>query len=133
MHAVRRHRGWVTTWLIAALLFMQLAVAAHACMQPAPATAQAAVPDCPHHRAAAPEPEREHSPLCKAHCESGLQSVNTQAGALDAPSVLAVPAALVGDVAVAPAANTVARPEALAAGPPPGAPPIYLTYLVLRN
>lgn len=133
VHDFRRRRGWVSTWLIAAMLFMQLAVAAHACPQFAPVeqAAMADMPDCPHHRAAVAE--RDGTTLCKAHCEAGLQSVNSQAGALDAPPVLALPAALVGTVDATAVGHAERMPGGLAAGPPAGAPPLYLTFLVLRN
>lgn len=132
MPAFRRSRRWVSTWLVAALLFMQFAVAAHACVPAVPPPQPMAdMPDCPHHHAKA---QRDPSTLCKAHCEAGLQSVNSQAGALDAPPVLGLPAALRGGVDVQASAERAAlQPAALAAGPPAGRTPIYLSLLVLRN
>ena len=51
MRALRRHRGWLSGWLIALVLFTQLATAAYACPQLSPASddaaaAMAAMPDC---------------------------------------------------------------------------------------
>jgi len=72
--------------------------------------------------------------LCKAHCETGKTSVNSQVAALDAPPAMAVGAALVGIVDVADAAQLAATmPASVADGPPVGSPPLYLSFLVLRN
>lgn len=72
--------------------------------------------------------------LCKAHCETGKTSVNSQVAAPDAPPAMAVGAALVGIVDVAEAAQLAATmPASVADGPPVGSPPLYLSFLVLRN
>ncbi len=72
--------------------------------------------------------------LCKAHCQAGQQSVNSQVGALDAPPALLLGMALVGLVAPAePMLMRCGRADARAAGLPRGAPPLYLSLLVLRN
>ena len=137
MRALRRHRGWLSGWLIAVVLFTQLITAAYACPQLAPdsadaAAAMVAMPDCDGSRSATMDPDQPQ--LCKAHCEAGKTSVNSQVVALDAPPAMAVGAALVGIVDVAEAAMLAATmPASVADGPPVGSPPLYLSLLVLRN
>ena len=134
---LRRHRGRLSDWLIAVLLFTQLATAAYACPQLAPApadavAAMAAMADCDGNMPASMDPDQPQ--LCKAHCEVGQTSVNSQAAAPDAPAAMAVGAALVGVVDVADAAQLAASmPVSVADGPPVGSPPLYLSFLVLRN
>lgn len=136
MRALRRHRAWLSGWLIAVLLFTQLVTAAYACPQFAPAPADvaatmAAMPDCDG-MPASMDPDQPQ--LCKAHCEAGKTSVNSQVAAPDAPPVMAVGAALVGIVDVADAEQLAASmPASVADGPPVGSPPLYLSFLVLRN
>lgn len=136
MPSLRRHRAWLSGWLVALLLFTQWATAAYACPQLAPAAAQAAtemaaMPDCSG-MPAAMDPEQPQ--LCKAHCEAGSSSLNSQPGTPDAPPAMALAAALVGVLDVAQAAQRAAcMPAAVADGPPSGAPPLYLSLLVLRN
>jgi hypothetical protein len=133
MRGSRRHRSWLSGWLIAVLLFSQLAMAAYACPQLAPAAADAAMaamPGCSGDMPVRMDPDQPQ--LCKAHCEAGQVSVNSQPAAPDAP--LAVGAALVGIVDIADAAQLAASmPAAAADAPPAGAPPPYLAFLVLRN
>lgn len=137
MRALRRHRAWLSGWLIAVLLFTQLATAAYACPQLAPApvdvaAGMAAMPDCDGSMAVAMDPDQPQ--LCKAHCEAGKTSVNSQVAAPDAPPAMAVGAALVGIVDVADAAQLAASmPASVADGPPVGSLPLYLSFLVLRN
>ena len=102
MRALRRHRGWLSGWLIALVLFTQLATAAYACPQlsPAPddaAAAMAAMPGC--HSSMPTRMDPDQPQLCKAHCETGKTSVNSQVAAPDAPPAIAVGAA-VGRVSV---------------------------------
>jgi hypothetical protein len=142
MRALRRHRCRLSGWLVAVLLFAQLATAAYACPQLAPSPAEgpavvadmalAAMPDCAGHGPATMDPDQPQ--LCKAHCEAGSSSVNSQPAAPDAPPMMATDAAWVGVVDPAVAAERAAgMPDAVAAGPPAGAPPLYLFFLVLRN
>jgi len=137
MRALRRYRGWLSGWLIALVLFTQLATAAYACPQLSPApddavAAMAAMPDCEGSMPTSMDPDQPQ--LCKAHCETGKTSVNSQVAALDAPPAMAVGAALVGIVDVADAAQLAATmPASVADGPPIGSPPLYLSFLVLRN
>ncbi|WP_425259791.1 hypothetical protein ACPOLB_02895 [Rubrivivax sp. RP6-9] len=137
MQALRRHRGRLSGWLIALVLFTQLATAAYACPQLSSVhgdgvAAMAAMPDCDGSVPTRMDPERPQ--LCKAHCETGKTSVNSPVAAPDAPPALAVGAALVGIVDVADAAALAASmPASVADGPPVGSPPLYLSLLVLRN
>lgn len=137
MRALRRHRGWLTGWLIALVLFAQLATAAYACPQflPVPddvAAAMTAMPDCDGGMPASMDPDQPQ--LCKAHCETGKTSVNSQLAAPDTPPAMAVGAALVGIVDLADVAQqAAAMPASVADGPPVGSPPLYLAFLVLRN
>lgn len=137
MRALRRHRGWFSGWLVAVLLFTQLATAAYACPQLSPAAAEAvavmaAMPDCDGTMPTRMDPEQPQ--LCKAHCEAGDSSVNSQATALDAPPAMAAGAALLGIIDVAEVAELAASmPASVADGPPAGAPPLYLSFLALRN
>jgi hypothetical protein len=134
MRALRRHRGWLSGWLIALVLFTQLATAAYACPQLAPVpdadAAMAAMPGCDGSMTTHMDPEQPQ--LCKAHCEAGTTSVNSQVTAPDAPPALAVGAVWVGTVERADAAAA-CMPASVAVGPPAGAPPLYLSFLVLRN
>lgn len=142
MRSLRRHRGRLTGWLIAVLLLTQLATAAYACPQLAPPPADmadmvdmadmTAMPDCSGAMPARMDPDQPQ--LCKAHCESDQRSLNSQAAAPDAPPALAVGAVWVGSVDVArQARRTASMPRSVADGPPTGAPPLYISLLVLRN
>lgn len=137
MRALRRHRSWLSGWLIAVLLFTQLATAAYACPQLVPAagdagTAMVGMPDCSGAMPASMDPEQPQ--LCKAHCESGQTSVNSQPATPDVPLGLAIGATLAGIVDAADAAQlAAAMPASLGEGPPAGSPPLYLSLLVLRN
>lgn len=137
MRALLRHRRWLSGWLLAVLLFTQLATAAYACPQLAPAKGDAvaemaAMPDCDGSMPSRMDPEQPQ--LCKAHCEAGTTSVNSQTAAPDAPPAMAVGAALLGSIDVADAAQLAARmPASVAHGPPRGSPPLFLSFLVLRN
>jgi hypothetical protein len=91
-----------------------------------------AMPDCAGKMATTMDPEQPQ--LCKAHCQAGASSVNSQPAVPDAPPAPALAAALVGVVdPVDVALRAASMPATLAAGPPAGAPPLYLSLLVLRN
>lgn len=137
MQVLRRRRGWLTGWLVAVLLFAQLVTAAYACPQAFRAPGDAAVPaalmpDCAGGMPMQMDPEQPQ--LCKAHCEAGHSSVNSQPPASDVPPAMAVGPLLVGIVDLADAAQMAAgMPASVAEGPPGGWPPLYLSLLVLRN
>lgn len=140
MRELRRHRNGLSSWLIALLLLMQGITAAYACPKlevsaqagrDAAMTAMAEMPGCTGGMLAM---DTEQPQLCKAHCDAARQSVNSAAGVLDAPVVMAHGPALARVLDVHDAAQlAAAMPPALAAGPPSGALPLYLALLVLRN
>ncbi len=139
--------------LAAALLFTQCAMTAHACqMAFAAATDTAAVPAAVMAPAPMAEGSCEHmhdapvlapadidppdapavSVLCKAHCDQGQQSVGAKLQ-IDASSMATACVAIVSwPILIAPAPVAVAR-FTRDAGPPPGTPPLYIAYAVLRR
>ena len=135
-HSLRLRR-WISGGVLLAMLFMQFAAAAFACPQvmgdeSPQAAAMADMPDC--HEAAASH--EDGSALCKAHCVKDSQS----GGATASPDLQANPAALslllgiiepacVGDAARARSARASPRWQDRRSG----APPLYLSLLVLRN
>lgn len=133
MDVLRRHRRWLPAWLVPVLLFAQIATAAYACPQAAPAlgaaaTAMAEMPDCQ----AGMDPTQPQ--LCKAHCETGQQSVNSNAGAASVPGPALIDARWARVLVCTDAAQTLlAAPKPQSVGPPDGTPPLYLSLLVLRN
>lgn len=135
MRASVRHRGAICGWLAALLVAQLLLSAAHACVAPiAPAPQVVSqMPDC-HGHAAAPHDDTAATLGCKAHCAAPQQSVNSSLPAADVPQAtcFAAPLLRVLDTASAEALAAV-LPEAMASGPPAGAPPLYLSLLVLRN
>lgn len=138
MRPLRRHRSWLSGWLVALLLLAQWATAAYACPQLAggatqsnAAMAMASMPDC---AGGVPAMDPEQPQLCKAHCELGQQSVQSVSTVLDAPPAMAHGGALMGVLRLAEAAERAATmPPTRGAGPPAGTPPLYLSLLVLRN
>ena len=127
-------RRWIASSLAVVLVCLQLATAAYACVapgQPMQEVVMADMPDCPGMTAL----DDQSPQLCKAHCDRDKLSVNTTP-AVDLPIVLAVDWLLSRSVLALPdATESDALPAAMAAhtGPPPGAPPVYLAFLVLRN
>jgi hypothetical protein len=137
----RRMRRWLSGWLALTLLFTQLATAAHACpKQDATARGAAiaamaetvAMGDCAGAPASVMDADQPN--LCKAHCEAGAQSANNADATLDVPpgAPMAPPLVRVLDPAQA-GRRAAAMPATLAAGPPPGTTPLYLTLHVLRD
>jgi hypothetical protein len=132
MDSLRRHRRWLPGWLVPVLLFAQIATAAYACaptvsMDTMAVAAMAEMPDCHVGEGATPA-------LCKAHCEPGQQSVNSQAGAANVPAPALIDARWLRPLVCADAAQATRPPLwASTVGPPDGTPPLYLQLLVLRN
>lgn len=136
MRVLRRHRGWLSGWLLALLLLSLSVTTAHACLQhpgagggdAAESVVAAVAPDCDMAAMG------EQTEVCKAHCETGKTPVSSQTSL---PDVLSSPvgcAAWVGSVDWHARARLAARPPAAAAdGPPTGTLPLYLSLLVLRN
>ncbi len=136
MRASLRLRGSICGWLAAVLVAQLLLSAAHACVStvvPAPrTTAVAHTHECDGDMSA--PADGNPTPLCKAHCDAGQQSVKSSASAVDVPQapLAGAPLMRVLDI-VAAEALAADMPAALAVGPPAGAPPLYLSLLVLRN
>ena len=139
---MRLHRDpvrWLSGWLVLALLFMQLATVVHACPRLAVADLQPAthdaMPGCT--MTGLGEADDPASLLCRVHCERGQQAFNPSAPAADLAGACVLVAVL--DWAVATPAGgatplSLAPTSGVASGaPPPGALPIYLSLLVLRN
>jgi hypothetical protein len=142
----RRQRRWLSAWLFVVLLFTQFATAAYACPQivagllsDTTAGAEIAAPmaDMPgcdgNMSSAAMDPAQPQ--LCKAHCEQGRQTVNPATSA--SPSDLSMPALLAvldwRPVTLAPLPLNRRASLTPPGASPPGAPPLYLSLLVLRN
>jgi len=134
MRFPRRRTRWLCGWLSVVLLSMQFVTTAYACPTPAapgPATAMRDMPDCDGDRPTGAAADQLQ--LCKSHCQQGAQAVHATpaADAPSAPLLLAVLDWARGELAAAPLAE---RRVVVASGaPPPGAPPLYLSLLVLRN
>lgn len=138
MRPPRRHRRWISAWLVALLLLVQWATAAYACPRwaasvpdSAPPPAMASMPDC---SGAMSAMDAEQPQLCKSHCDLGQQSVHSGSTALDVPPAMALGGVLQGVLRPADVAGRAATPPSMrCAGPPVGTPPLYLSLLVLRN
>lgn len=137
---ITRQKGrWIIGGLVAALLFMQLAVAAYACPKlDAPAHAlqmsslsMNVMPDCH----TGPGGMDEKAPqLCRIHCGGDSETAPSSF----APDINSLTAQALCLVYVVPAvledSRSAERHAACAeAASPPGFPPLYLTLQVLRN
>jgi len=128
-----RHRRFGAALLAALLLFVQVLAAAYACPRQAEpeASLAAAAADCGGHAPVVMDPDQPL--LCKAHCEIGEPTTHTcavvdlQADAAPMPVLLWVLPELLAQAD--PASNDAAAGD----GPARGAPPLYLSLLVLRN
>lgn len=141
MRLHRRPARWLSGWLIAALLLMQLLASAHACTvvgAVAPAKAMAPMADMPGCTEAVDEasveaPSGDTTLLCQVHCQQGSQTVHPTP-AVDAPATPVLLAVLDwAPSALAPVGALHASPAVRSGAPPPGSPPLYLSLLVLRN
>nr|WP_316643973.1 hypothetical protein [uncultured Roseateles sp.] len=135
MAITRRLRRWVCGGVLMAMLFMQFATAAYACPQLEKAMQRgemmATMPGCDGMPA---QMDMEQPQLCKAHCDKDAQSTASVTSPDLQPNP-AAPALLMGIVEpAAPLLLPDNAPGHPAAQPrPPGAPPLYLTLLILRN
>ncbi len=116
---------------------MQMAVSAYACQQSVEAVeavgalAMADMPGCDGVMNSGLD--RKAPQMCKAHCDQGKQAANPVAATDSVPA--ATLRAVVEwplTVELQPATNAIDQSVASGA-PPPGAPPLYLSFLVLRN
>jgi len=134
MRLTRRPTRWLSCWLTAAVLFMQIAAAAYACPAAAATAVPAAMaemPGCSGEMSGTMDPDQPQ--LCKAHCQQGSQTVQpTPASDASASPVLMA----VLDwtrAALLPAQQARRTLTAASGSSPPGSPPLYLSLLVLRN
>lgn len=134
MSLQRLHRRCIASLLALVLACLQLWTAAYACPAPpavaAAVAAMAGMTGC--EQMSSPDGEQPH--LCKAHCDRDKQTVNKA----PAPDLLptAVLDALFSRLALWPRRQGLeALPAVIAAhaGPPDGAPPVYLALHVLRH
>jgi hypothetical protein len=132
MRLSRRPTRWFFCWLSVLLLFAQLATASYAC----PATTQAPstmaeMPGCSGNMSGTMDPDQPQ--LCQAHCQQGSQTVQPTP-ASDAPATPVLLAVLDWTrAALLPAQPACRTSTVTSGGSPPGAPPLYLSLLVLRN
>lgn len=135
MTITRRLRRWVCTSVLMAMLFMQLATAAYACPQLEKARQHAAMviamPDCD----GMPGSMDDQQPqLCKAHCDKDAKNTSLTT----APDLRPNPAALTLILGIVQPVLPL-LPSGHCTGQVPhahrsaGAPPLYLSLLVLRN
>jgi hypothetical protein len=109
------------------LLAMQLATAAYAC----PAVALPAMPGCDANMPGLMDPEQPQ--LCQAHCQQGSQTVQPTPADAAPPAPLLLAVLNWAEVALLPSLPARRRPMLASGASPPGAPPLYLCLLVLRN
>lgn len=119
--------------MTAALLFAQVATAAHACptaAQDIPAAQMmSAVPECSDMAAMAAPIDAEQPQLCKRHCAPDQQATASSVAVDASPNLLAIfpaPALLVG-------LRDSAALRASESAPPPGAPPPRILFQVFRS
>lgn len=159
----RHHRRGLSLWLVVALLFMQIATSAYACpggmFMAAAGEDQATSIDYGH--AAGPQADHgaghpataamspdmvdcdmaagldaETPQLCKLHCEPGNQTPLHASASTDAPAAPLLFWAVLDWSATALLPQQLGNTPRLgvaSGAPPPGAPPLYLSLLVLRN
>lgn len=142
LHTFANQRRRVAAWLVASLLFSQWAVAAYVCPALRDALASAAMTakmdgadmaDCPGMKAGTSDGK---APLmCKAHCEQSQHAFDKSATAADVAQITPMLVALLDwrPVRVRQIGSPGLLSQPSATGPPPGWPPLFLAFLVLRN
>lgn len=121
MHAMRTRRFVHSLVVIAALLFSQWVVAAHACAMAAPAAAQASAAA---HDPCCPEPAVPNT--CEQHCAYGNAT-------LDQPKPVAMLDVTLGPSLAVPMAPAAPRLERIDRAPPVAPdPPPSIRFSVLR-
>jgi hypothetical protein len=156
----RHHRRGLSLWLVVALLFKQIATSAYGCpggMFPGAGDADAehvvsidhdahAGHGAPRHATTAMPDDMvdcdmstglgtDTPQLCKLHCEPANQTTLHASASNDAPAAPLLWAVLDWSPGALPhhqLGNT-PRLGVVSGAPPPGAPPLYLSLLVLRN
>lgn len=134
MFTIRRLRRWISGGLLMAMLFMQLATAAYACPQLQSAQQDGQMMAMPGCEGMPAQMDDDQPQLCKAHCDRDAQGT----GSAVLPDLQPNPAAvtlLMGVIEPVPPLLPAGVAAGLAIGlpRPPGAPPLYLALLVLRN
>jgi hypothetical protein len=135
MRLARNSRVWWSRWLVASLLFLQLASAAYACSMGSVEADSHAMPGMPCGQSVAedsvPALDPEQPGLCLEHCRSGSQTIDQSAAAS-----LAVPA-LVPLFFVAPVDGRLAQTSAWQAqqrsrerAPPPAHSILHCCYRI---
>jgi hypothetical protein len=130
MSRSRRFRAGCLWFVATAFLWMQLATAAYACPPLSSAPQAVAMPGCESMGGASMDAEQPT--LCKAHCDKDKQSATADVPAATLPMPALLAPGLGWRVADDATGTLPARPP-LNAGPPRGTPPLFITYLVLRN
>jgi hypothetical protein len=135
MSLKKARRRWIASMLALALVCMQLLTAAYACPLPSatePMTAtMAGMPDCDQMSGM----DLEQPQLCKAHCDRDRQTLNNAPAPDLAPSTLLLDRLFTRLALWQSPDAAEALPAVIAshAGPPGGAPPVYLALQVLRH
>jgi len=129
---MRRSTRRTLSWLFAiAFAWLQLATSAYACPTPS-GTAEhlsASMPNCESMSVSTIDSEQPN--LCKAHCDNDKQRATADHG-IEVPAVGALDHASIWRAA----SHDVPTPRPagpLDTGPPTGTPPLFITFLVLRN
>ena len=144
---VSRQGRWITSFLVAALLLMQFALAAYACpkldsaahaasMQKAGMAMEDAVgmPSMPDCHAMAGTMDEQDPQLCRAHCNGdSLSSPSQQGLELQLIAAHAIWVAYVLPVVLESERDTDPRAVYAELDSRVGSPPIYLTHQVFRN
>jgi hypothetical protein len=127
---LRSHKRW--WWLLAAaFVWMHLATAAYACVSFGGASGKTQVSMSPCASMSGMDIDVKQPNLCKAHCDKDKQRAAADQS-FDAVGM--VPPTLGPSWPwVMVEAESRPRGPARGSGPPPGAPPLFITFLVLRN
>jgi hypothetical protein len=136
MSKTKSTRTWIAALVAVCLLFSQMTVAAYVCPQGFKSSnlmaeeSMVSMVDCEAMATSAMDPAKPQ--LCKAHCESGSQSSNTQNGTdLLLPS-WAVQWSLIWMLQAATEPQGQMIPVAHATVRPSASPPLYLVHQVFR-
>ena len=134
------HR-WLAGWLVLTLLFAQAATAAYACPLGRQGESSRLMADCTEMARMANQPapgtgmDAAQPNLCKAHCDTGKQSLNPAVG-VDFSHGVVLLGCLDWSCSPASTGDLIALHIGARSGAPPGAtpgtPPLYIALQVLR-
>ncbi|WP_114968880.1 hypothetical protein [Rhodoferax ferrireducens] len=136
MRKAKSTRTWIATFVALCLLFAQIATAAYACPQLLKQSVSmidgnaVVMADCD--SMSASQMDEEQPSLCKAYCESGLQSHESKNSADVQLTALDVLWSLVWIFQPALESAALAVPVTQTPERPPGSPPLYLVHQVFR-